>query len=452
MRSVPYRVVCLLGMDDTRFPRSSRDDGDDLLLGDERVGDFDRSSEDRQLLLDAVMAAGDHLVVTYAGRDQLTNAALPPAVPIAELYDTLREMVGADGVAAIEIVHPLQSFSEANFTPGALDLPGPFGFDPVALAGARALAAPPVARPTPAWPEPEPAETIDLDDLIRFLQHPTQRFLQTRIGMSIPDPGEIPDDTLPADLDALAAWGVKERLLDGLAAGYDLDQLTRRAVAGDALPPGALGEDDLDGAVDAATALWEAATGRGYDRHQMRPYRGSVTVGDTVIEGAVSADPGQAHLFTVTASKVKGRHRLRAFAELAFLSALEPDIAWKAHVLGRHPDRGGHVAVTFGPVRRVSAHDLLAELVALYVEGQQHPLPVPCETGFTWQRNIGSGRGRARYRAGDAWGGNFGEGRDPANAMLLDAVTIDDLLDAGLEDYCTRLWAPIFGLMGEKQL
>jgi exodeoxyribonuclease V gamma subunit len=349
-------------------------------------------------------------------------------------------------------VHPLQSFSEANFAPGALDLPGPFGFDPVALAGARALTAPPAPAVVPPWPAPEPTDRIDLDDLIRFLQSPVQRFLQSRIGMSIPEAGEIPDDALPVDLDALAAWGVKERLLDGLAAGYDLDELTARVVAGDALPPGALGEDDLDSAVEAATALWEAATGRGYDRQQMRPYRGSVSVGDTVIEGSVSADPDQAHLFTVTASKVKGKQRLRAFAELAFLSALEPDIAWQAHVLGRHPDRGGHVAVTFGPIRRVSAHDLLTELVALYVEGQQHPLPIPCETGFTWQRNGGSTSGRARYRAGDAWGGNFGEGRDSANALLLDAVTIDDLLDAGLEDYCTRLWAPIFGLMGEKPL
>ncbi|MGA9596945.1 MAG: exodeoxyribonuclease V subunit gamma, partial [Acidimicrobiia bacterium] len=118
MRSVPYRVVCLLGMDDERFPRSSRTDGDDLLVGDERVGDFDRSSEDRQLLLDALMAASDHLVVAYSGRDELTNSELPPAVPIAELRDTLDDMVGPDGLAAIVTQHPLQSFSAANFTPG----------------------------------------------------------------------------------------------------------------------------------------------------------------------------------------------------------------------------------------------------------------------------------------------------------------------------------------------
>ena len=81
MRSVPYRVVCLLGMDDQRFPRNSRADGDDLLVDNEIIGDSDRGAEDRQLLLDAVMAAGDYLIVTYSGRDELTNAEYPPAVP-----------------------------------------------------------------------------------------------------------------------------------------------------------------------------------------------------------------------------------------------------------------------------------------------------------------------------------------------------------------------------------
>ena len=150
MRSVPYRVVCLLGMDDDRFPRSSRTDGDDLLLGDEIVGDFDRSAEDRQLLLDAVMAAGDHLIVTYSGRDELTNADAAAGGPHRRAArHRSRPWSATTASSAIETIHPLQSFSEANFTPGALDVPGPFGFDPVALAGARAVAAA-SATPQPA--------------------------------------------------------------------------------------------------------------------------------------------------------------------------------------------------------------------------------------------------------------------------------------------------------------
>ena len=89
MRSVPHRVVCLLGLDDGSFPRHGGPDGDDILERAPAPGDRDVRSEDRQLLLDALLAAGDHLVVTYSGRDERTNAARPPSVPIGELLDVI---------------------------------------------------------------------------------------------------------------------------------------------------------------------------------------------------------------------------------------------------------------------------------------------------------------------------------------------------------------------------
>ena len=82
MRSVPHRVVCLLGLDDGAFRAASPRDGDDLMLDDPRVGERDPRTEDRQLLLDALMAATDHLVITYTGNDERTNAERPPAVPV----------------------------------------------------------------------------------------------------------------------------------------------------------------------------------------------------------------------------------------------------------------------------------------------------------------------------------------------------------------------------------
>ena len=139
MRSVPYRVVCLLGMDDRRFPRSSRADGDDLLVDNEIIGDSDRGAEDRQLLLDAVMAAGDHLIVTYSGRDPLTNAEYPPAVPIAELADVLSAMAGEAGLESLRTHHPLQPFSDINFVSGSLGVSGPWGFDPMQFRGSLAV-------------------------------------------------------------------------------------------------------------------------------------------------------------------------------------------------------------------------------------------------------------------------------------------------------------------------
>ncbi len=98
MRSVPHRVVCLLGLDDEAFPRKAPRDGDDIMLADPHVGDRDPRPEDRQMLLDALMAARDRLIVTYAGNDVRTNTPRPPAVPVGELLDAIeRTAPGARG-------------------------------------------------------------------------------------------------------------------------------------------------------------------------------------------------------------------------------------------------------------------------------------------------------------------------------------------------------------------
>ncbi|MDP8969724.1 MAG: exodeoxyribonuclease V subunit gamma, partial [Actinomycetota bacterium] len=150
MRSVPHRVVCLLGLDDETFPRKAVPDGDDLIQRDPCVGDRDPRSEDRQLLLDALLAAGEHLVITYTGRDERTNAVRPPAVPLGELLDvidaTARTAQTSDEAGPVPardrvvVHHPLQPFDVRNFTPDAL-IPGrPWSFDRVALDGAKASA------------------------------------------------------------------------------------------------------------------------------------------------------------------------------------------------------------------------------------------------------------------------------------------------------------------------
>ena len=89
MRSVPHRVVCLVGLDDGVFPRLGVVDGDDVLARDPMTGERDIRSEDRQLLLDAIGAATDKLVITYTGANEYSGQERPPAVPLAELLDTL---------------------------------------------------------------------------------------------------------------------------------------------------------------------------------------------------------------------------------------------------------------------------------------------------------------------------------------------------------------------------
>ena len=94
MRSVPHRVVCLVGLDDGVFPRLGVVDGDDVLARDPMTGERDIRSEDRQLLLDAIGAATDKLVITYTGANEYSGQRKPPAVPVVELLDALDAAAG----------------------------------------------------------------------------------------------------------------------------------------------------------------------------------------------------------------------------------------------------------------------------------------------------------------------------------------------------------------------
>ena len=236
MRSVPHRVVCLLGLDDGVFPRGTHVDGDDVLTRTPRVGERDPRAEDRQLFLDAVLAAGERLVVLYTGADERTGAERPPAVPLGELLD----VVGHMGSSDVVVHHPLQPFDARNFVGDELGEPGPFSFDHASYDGSKALLQPRtvqgpfLARPLP---DVDASEVVELDALVRFLEHPVRGFLRQRLGLTAIDEGEEADDAIPVEAKGLADWKVGDRLLRAGLAGATRDDAVRAERLRGELPP-----------------------------------------------------------------------------------------------------------------------------------------------------------------------------------------------------------------------
>src|SRR5262249_53081693 len=154
------------------------------------VGDSDPRAEDRQMLLDALIAATERLIITYTGNDERTNLRRPPAVPVGELLDVVeRTLSREEGLARDQVViqHPLQPFDPRNFVSGRLVPDRPWGFDPRALAGANALTGQREVRkpflPAPLAPREDPV--VELANLIRFVEHPTRALLRDRLGISV---------------------------------------------------------------------------------------------------------------------------------------------------------------------------------------------------------------------------------------------------------------------------
>jgi exodeoxyribonuclease V gamma subunit len=420
MRSVPHRIVVLLGLDDGAFPRRLETDGDDLLLASPRVGDRDARSEDRQLLLDALLAATEHLVITYSGHDERTNRLRPPAVPIAELLDvvdnTVRLADGRPARAGVVVEHPLQPFDTRNFTPGHPLPDQPWSYDRVHLAGSRAAARQRPARPWLPDPLPPLVEPIlQLDRLVRFVDHPVRAFLRNRLGLYLSDRTDELVDALPIELDALEKWGVGDRLLQACLAGTGPDVAAAAERARGFLPPGRLADDILGDIAAEVHYLAGAITALGFapgpadslDIHLDLPGG----PGGRGLIGTVADRRGNTSL-VCTYSRLAPRHRLGAWVRFLALSAARPELDATAITVGRgagrHPAPQAAILSPLAPTpagRRQLALEHLAVLVDLYDRGMRTPLPLACNTSAAWAeaRRQGKDTDEAFTRAIEKW-------------------------------------------------
>ncbi len=454
MRSVPHRVICLLGLDDGSFPRHSIIDGDDVLARDPRTGERDVRSEDRQLFLDAICAAREHLVITYTGADPRSGAEVPPCVPLGELLD----VVGP----GVVVRHPLQPFDARNFTPDVLGKPGPFSFDPAGLAGARAASTPrsePGAVISGELPAPPREDTVDLDDLIKFLVNPMREFLKQRLQISTWQDDDEPADALPVDVGGLPEWAIGTRLLHDRLAGLPVEVCQEIEYRRGDLPPGELGRRVLSSVGNTVDALVSACA-----PDRSIPAR-TVDVALPLTDGRVlTGTVGGLHgsgLLAVTYSTFGPRLRLESWIRYLALVVSTGDPALHAICVGRR--QGAALRKVVRGIDPAEASGVLEDLVALRDAGLRSPLPMPLKTSAVYAerrydspsdngRSLDDALGAARSRWQD---GQFpGECSDAAHQLVLGGkVPLTSLVDfapSGREGLrfaalAVRLWTPLLG-------
>ena len=451
MRSVPHRVIALLGLDDGVFPRGGSVDGDDVLQRDPCLGERDVRSEDRQLLLDAVMSAGDHLLLLHTGADPVTGARRPPAVPLGELLDVLRTTLGDDTLDGVLRCHPLQPFDGRDF---AADRP--FSHDTGALAGARAAVAQRVPEPALlSGPLPVRGGDVALADLLAFVVHPTRAFLRDRLGVVVPDREDSLTDALQAELDPLDAWDIGERMLAARLDGVDASAFRQAEWRRGTLPPGPLGLRLL---TDFETAVEPLAAAAGQVRVGV-PRQVDVVVdlgGGRCLQGTVGglhAGEAGSVLAAASYSRIGPKHRLTAWGRLLALAAGSPSATpVTAVTLGRGPHRRpawrSSLSAPADPVA------VLRDLVALYDEGMREPLPLVtgASAEYAARRAQGGSVEEAMTAARAEWESMYGDGQDrhvvhvhgPATQLAaLTAAAGDGTEPTRFGVLATRLWLPL---------
>lgn len=248
MRSIPFKVVCLLGMNDGVYPRQLAPLGFDLMSQKPKRGDRSRRDDDRYLFLEALISAQQKLYISYIGRSIQDNSERFPSVLVQELIDYIGQSHYLPGDEALNCdesearvkahltcLHTRMPFDPQNYQPGERQSYAREWLPAVSQAGkAHSEFVQPLPFTLP--------ETVPLETLQRFWAHPVRAFFQMRLQVNFrTEDSEIPD-TEPFILEGLSRYQINQQLLNALVEQDDAERLFRRFRAAGDLPYGAFGE------------------------------------------------------------------------------------------------------------------------------------------------------------------------------------------------------------------
>jgi len=247
MRSIPFKVICLIGLDNAAFPRDFQPLNFDLMAQHPQTGDRSRRNDDKYLFLESLISARNKFYISYVGQSIQDNSPIPPSVLVSELIDTIAKRFDTSNPNIIEQIvtrHRLQQFSAAYFYEDS-ELFSYSTENLLACAGTKEQREPGPffnRRMPVTAAESEIFDEVDLDSLCLFFSNPTRYLVQRRLGIKMEDEELLSDEQENFDLQPLERYLVGQNLLQNLASGVSLDDYKPIQEAIGQLPHGHVGD------------------------------------------------------------------------------------------------------------------------------------------------------------------------------------------------------------------
>lgn len=438
MRSIPFDVVCLLGMNDSSFPRRQPKPGFDLLSTHYRPGDRSRRDDDRYLFLEAILSANRYLYISYVGASIHDNTDIPPSVLVSDLRDVINQrFVDNKGLpvwSQLLTQHPLQAFSRRYFDGQTNKL---FSFN-------NAACPPPIDEKIVhnwfAESLPEADESwrfVSLNQLINFFSHPARYLAEQRLGIYFEDSAPTLESREPFSLTGLEAWSVKQQLLAGRMQDLATEQIQPVIAASGILPQGQFADLLFNQQLETVDAFAE----------QLKPLKPNTLIEPLAFEIACGEFTLTGQLQGLSATgllqyrlgKTRSSDLLRLWCSHLLLNCLKPlGVATQSRLL----TESGLITLETVAV----AESLLSDLLAIYWQGLHQAVPLLPKTSFSYaQAMLNGGRADPDKQAYNSWTTGFtvGEDADPYHRLLF----TESPLNEAFQSLSLQVYQPIWDAM-----
>lgn len=392
MRSIPFRVVVLLGMNSKEFPRQDRQDTFDLMSNNPVRGDRTRKQDDRYMFLEAMLAARDHFVMLYTGQSLKDNSEMSPSVFVNQLRDYF-ERVYQIAPSTYSTTHPLQPFSPTYFDP-----------DQRFRTFAREyLESTPSRIEAPELQTDEPTEKIvTIGELIHFLQQPVATYYQHVFGLYKPSSGIETSDVEPITLNALDSWQLDQWILELLEAETPIDEIGDLLLAGGQLPHGAHGRSEVHHVV-ANVRRFQKSMQEFLASPLVDPIEVDLMVGEWRVRGTLNGLREEGFR-RIRFGKIRPKDRYRLWVEHLVAQSL-PNLQQKPTIILGRDDQ--NMALQEFNTTHAAVHEL-RQLAEIREEALTKPLALFPRASMTYaeQRKKRKDPAESLAKARDDWQGN----------------------------------------------
>ncbi|MFO7559281.1 MAG: exodeoxyribonuclease V subunit gamma [Desulfobacterales bacterium] len=455
MRSIPFDVICLLGMNHDAYPRQTRSVEFDLISQNPKPGDRSRRHDDQYLFLESILSVRKVLYISYVGKSIRDNSQMPPSVLVSELIQYIEQGYTSKAGSLPEqivIEHKLQPFNPAYFNASVhgRETDRFFSYSGEDLKGARCIQgrrSNPEPFFTKSLPEPEEAlKKIDLSDLQRFLLNPSKYLLNKRLGLFLGAGEKRMDDREPFELDNLDRFVLTHDLVEQNLYGKDAKQSLGMLRSAGVLPHGNVG-DSVFNHIHDNTKIFSEKLKRLLHDELPELIDFNLEISGVILKGKIDSVYGRTAVW-YRYGAIRPKDLLKAWVTHLVLNELRTDRYPVTTIFAGLDEKSSKEAiwkaVAFSPVD--NSRKFLEQILLKYREGLQKPLKFFPKTSHKFARILTGQKispEEAVDKARSVFTGNDfsnGEFDDPYFRICFENSSP---LDQEFQDNALMIWVPL---------
>jgi len=447
MRSIPFKVICLIGMNYDTFPRNYQPLNFDLMAKNPRPGDRSRRNDDKHLFLESIISARKTLYISYIGQSIQDNSPIPPSVLVSELLDTIDSCFMTTDQKTLERItthHRLQPFSAEYFKGEDTRLFSYSSENMLAGIGSHNQIEPPpfiTKSLSMTNEESEEWQIIDIDTLCLFFQHPAKFFIQRRLGFHLEENTRSSDERENFTLSNLERYQIEQNLIKSRLSGIELVAFKPIQESLGQLPHGNVGDvhyTEMSIGVDAFIEKTEPYISSKFKD----PLDVDLTISNFQLRGRLS-DVHECGIVHIRYARQRVKDLMKAWIyHLIFCALTPPDYCKTSFLICKGS------AVKFDRVS--GSREILEDLVSIFRQGLTMPIHFFPDSSFLYAEYLleRSRSGQfALSKARKKWFGNDvvdypkGEFEDPYYNLCFRRL---DPIDEAFKKNAVSIFEPLF--------